>query len=215
MRPAAAASASLCVIALALGWTPAAAQSQPPRYIVAKPERAAAALGRDTAAKIFSDAFTPLRLQAALRSQQVHPGFACPAQPQIALAEVIPYPVKPGAASWIERIFLGCVPRSMRNFLFVMEGGRPSVTELLPGLTNTDPLLQRDAMQGATAFAAARRAKDCGRSIVIDTRIVGGPPRGGPWTERWTFDQCGKHAEVEMTFTPAARGTTWNAKPVK
>ena len=83
-----------------------------------------------------------------LRSRKTIPGFDCPSDPQIALAEVIPFPVKPGTASWIERYVVACTPRTMRNFLLVLEGDQPRMIELLPGNTNTDPLLQRDALQG-------------------------------------------------------------------
>ena len=100
-----------------------------------------------------------------LRSQKTIPGFDCPADPQIALAEVIPFPVKQGTASWIERYLVGCTPRTMRNFLLMLEGEQPGVIELLPGNTNTDPLLQRDALKGGyTAAAPSRRRTATSRS---------------------------------------------------
>jgi hypothetical protein len=191
------------------------AQAQVPAYITAKPDAAAKAFSREVAARIFSNALTPMRQQAVTRSQQAIPGFQCPADPQVALTEVIPYPTRPGVVSWIERFVVACTPRTVRSFLLILEGEQPRIVELLPGLTSTDPLLQRDALQGAGAFAAAVRPKDCTRTIVIDTRITA-PPDRGHWMERWTVDQCGARAEVEMTFTPSDRGgTNWSASLVK
>ena len=196
---------------LPVGITPSFAQA--PAYITAKPDAAVRAFGAEAARKIFSNAYTPARQQAVLRSQQAIPGFDCPADPQIALAEVIPYPVKPGAVSWIERYVVACTPRTMRNFLVILEGEQPRVIDLLPGTTNADPLLQRDALQGAVAAAAAVMPKDCHKHIVADTRLVAKIERGAPWLEHWTYDLCGTRAQLEMTFTPSERsGTTWAAK---
>jgi hypothetical protein len=192
-----------------------AAPNQVPPYITAKPDAIIKAYGRETADKIFSHALTPLRRDAVQRSQKAIPGFECPSDPQIALSEVIPYPVQRGVVSWIERFTLGCTPRTMRNFLIIVEAGQPRSVELLPGLSNTDPLLQRDAMKGAAAFAATARPQGCEKTIVTDTRLNAPPERSG-WVERWTYDLCGSKAEVEMTFTTSDRGgTNWNAKLVK
>ena len=192
------------------------AVAQTPPYIKARPDGATRAFGSEMARKIFSDAFTPVRRQAVLRSQQAIPGFDCPADPQIVLEYVIPYPVKQGVVSWIERYVIGCTPRTMRNFLFMLEGDRPQVAELLPGTTNTDPLLQRDAIKGAYTAIGPVAPKDCDRPIVTDTRLTGKLEGAMPWNERWTFDLCGAKAEVDMSFTPSAgSGTTWGASLVK
>ena len=205
---------ALAIACLAAIAAPASAQTPP--YITAKPDAAARAFGADVAKRIFSNAYTPARQQAVLRSQQSIPGFDCPPDPQIALAEVIPFPVQQGTPSWIERYVVACTPRTMRNFLLVLEGDQPRVIEMLPGATNTDPLLQRDALQGGYTALAAAAPKDCDKPIVADTRLTSKLERGAPWTERWIFDLCGTKAEVEMTFTPSASsGTTWSASLVK
>ncbi len=124
--------------------------------------------------------------------------------------------MKQGAASWIERYVVGCTPRTMRNFLLVLEGDQPRVIELLPGASNTDPLLQSDALKGGYTAIGPVMPKGCERPIVTDTRLTSKIERGAPWTERWAFDLCGTKAEVEMTFTPSASsGTTWTASLVK
>lgn len=197
-------------------WLTPKVHAQTAGYITAKPESTVRAFGGDVAKKIFSDAYTPVRQQALLRSQKAIPGFECPANPQIALADIIPYPVKQGTTSWIERYVVACKPRTIRSFLSILEGEQPRMLETLPGATFTDPLLQRDALKGAAAFAGAASPKDCERRIVTDTRVTTKYERGSPWVERWVFDLCGTRAEVEMTFTPSDRGgTTWGAKLVK
>jgi hypothetical protein len=207
---------AVSVMAPLAGPSAAQAQGETPRYITAKPDRVANAFGRGVAAKIFSGDYTTLRQQAVLRSQRAIPGFDCPADPQIALAEVIPFPVRQGAVSWIERFVLGCTPPTMRNFLLILEGEQPRVLELLPGRTNADPRLQRDALQSAAAIAVVARPQGCDKPIVTETRITTPPERGGLWVERWSYDLCGTKAEVDVTFTPSGRGgTDWSATPVK
>lgn len=194
----------------------AAALAQTPAYITARPDAMVRAFGNDAARKIFSNAFTSVRQQAVLRSQQAIPGFDCPSDPQIALTEIIPFPVQQGTVSWIERYVVGCKPRTMRSFLLVLQGENPSVIDLLPGSTNTDPLLQRDAVKGAYTAVAAVAPKDCDKPSVVDTRLMSKLERNSPWTERWTFDLCGARAEVDMMFTPSANsGTTWSATLLK
>jgi hypothetical protein len=189
--------------------------AQTPPYITAKPDAAFKAFGANMAGRIFSGEFTPVRQQAVLRSQKLIPGFDCPADPKIALQQVIPFPVKAGVVSWIERYVVGCKPPTMRNFLMVIEGSRPVTVELLPGMTNTDPLLQSDALKGTYGAIAGAIPKDCTRPIVTDTRLTSELGRG-PWTERWTFDLCGAAAQVDMTFTPTPnQGTNWSAALVK
>jgi hypothetical protein len=205
---------AIWVMAVLAGASPAAAQT--PGYITAKPDAAMRAFGGETAKRIFSKAYTPARQQAVLRSQKTIPGFDCPSDPQIALAEVIPFPLKQGTPSWIERYVVACTPRTMRNFLLILEGDQPRVIEMLPGATNTDPLLQRDALKGGYTAVAAVAPKDCDKPVVADTRLTSKLERATPWTERWMFDLCGTRAEVEMTFTPSvSSGTTWSASLIK
>jgi hypothetical protein len=201
--------------AVLLGLSAGLSLAQTPAYITARPDAAAKAYGGDVARRIFSGEFTPARQQAVLRSQKLIPGFACPSDPQIALQQVIPFPVKAGVVSWIERYAVACKPPTVRNFLMVLEAGRPVAVELLPGMTNTDPLLQSDALKGTYAAIAGAMPKDCIRPIVTDTRLASELGRG-PWTERWTFDLCGTAAQVDMTFTPTpGQGTNWSAALVK
>ena len=192
------------------------ASAQTPAYIRANPDSVTKAFGADTAKKIFSDAFTPLRQRAVVRSQQTTPGYDCPANPHISLPSITAFPIRPGAVSWIERYVLFCTPRAQRNFLFILEGEQPRVIELLPGASAADPLLQHDALLGASAHVAPLRPAGCEKSMVIDTRITEPPKDRAPWVERWSDDLCGTKAEIEMTFTPSDRGgTDWTASLVK
>ncbi|MBZ0138572.1 MAG: hypothetical protein K8H87_02210 [Pseudorhodoplanes sp.] len=195
---------------------PAAAQTSVPDYIRAAPEAVRAAFGPDVAGTIFSDAYTPLRRDLIGKSARRIPTFECPDTPPMALARVIPFPVKPGVVSWVEQFIVDCRPHAQRNFFIVIDRGQPRMVELLPGTTAADPLLQRDTFAGSSAAIAGARPKGCDRQWVVDTRLVAPRRDHAPWSERWSYDLCGTRAEVEMTFTPSPRGgTTWNAKLVK
>lgn len=194
---------------------PAPVPQQVPGYITAKPDCVLQVYGQDVAAKIFSGAYTSTRQQAVQRSQQALPGFQCPAEPQIALVVIAPYPVKPGAVSWIERYVVACNPRTVRSFLMLLEGEQPRAMELVPGETNADPILQRDVLQGVAAATATVRPASCDKTYVTDTKVTQPQDSAGIWVERWTYDLCGTKAQTDMTFTPSGRGgTTWSAKIV-
>jgi hypothetical protein len=185
-------------------------------YIQAKPDAVTKAFGPVIAGKILSDAYTPVRRDIVLRSAKRIPGFECPDDPPITLAEILPYPIKPGATSWVERYLLACKPRTQRNFLAILEGDQPRIIELLPGATAADPQLQRDAFKGSSAAIAASRPQGCETQWITDTRAVVAYNGRDPWIERWSYDVCGGRVEVEMTFTPSkGAGTSWGAKLVK
>ncbi len=188
--------------------------AQTPEYIRADPAAIRSAFGPAVASKIFSDAYTPMRRDMVQKSLQRVPGYTCGKEPLIAVAFVIPYPIKPGAVSWVERTFVDCQPRaSQRNFLAIMEGSEPRMIELLPGNSETDPVLQRDAFSGSSAAVISAKPQNCDKQWVTDTRISGNRKPNEPWIEIWSYDLCGTKADVEMTFTPSAtRGTTWSAK---
>jgi hypothetical protein len=189
------------------------AQAQVPTYIQARSDATIKAFGADIAAKIFSNAYTPMRQEAVTRSARSIPGFACPSEIQVSLLDVVPYPVKPGAVSWIESYQIACTPAARRSFLLLIDGERVRIAELLPGFTITDPLLQRDASHGAKVYARSVQPEGCEKAILTDTRVPTPPENGGPWRELWSFDLCSTAADVEMTFTPSPRaGTTWSAK---
>lgn len=203
--------AAIFTIAFAL---PAVAQR--PEYIRAENAGVRNAFGSAVAEKIFSDAYTPMRRDMVQKSIARIPTYECGKEPLMALAFVIPFPIKPGAVSWVEQIVVDCKPRTQRNFLAIMEDGKPRMIELLPGGSATDPVLQRDAFAGSSAAVAGLKPQGCDKQWVIDTRISGERKGNAPWSEIWSYDLCGKRADVEMTFTPSAsRGTTWNAKLLK
>lgn len=202
------------LIVLAFFGSPAAAQT--PDYIRADNTAARSAFGPAVASRIFSGEYTPMRRDMVQKSIARIPTYECGKEPLMALAFVVPFPIKPGAVSWVERIVIDCKPRTQRNFLAIMEGNSPRMIELLPGNSATDPVLQRDAFAGSSAAIAGARPQGCDRQWVIDTRLQGERRANAPWTEIWSYDLCGKKADVEMTFAPSAsQGTTWNAKLVK
>lgn len=192
----------------------ASAQNGKPRYIKASPEAVTRAFGTEVAARIFSDAFTAMRQAAVQRSARSVPGFECAPEPKAGLVDVVPYPVRPGAVSWVESFLVHCAPTTRRSFLMLADGDHVRLAELLPGFTLTDPLLQRDASQGAHAYAKKLRPTGCEKSSIADTGVIATPQeKGGFWVERWTLDLCGTRAQVEMTFVPSPKGgTSWSAK---
>jgi hypothetical protein len=209
-------SAVLGALAMALA---APARAEVPAYIQADPTAVTKAFGKPMADKIFSDAYTQIRQQAVLHSAKSTPGYDCPADPPVGLFSVNPYPIKPGTTAWIEHYVVVCEPRTQRNFLMILDKGErePRVIEMLPGASAADPLLQRDAMMGAVGALVTVEPKGCEQKQITDTAVVDGQPNGrDPWTERWSFDLCGKKAAVDVSFTPVASGgTNWNATAVK
>src|SRR3954454_1879483 len=79
------------------------------------------------------------------------------------------------------------------------------------GGTIADVTLQRDVLQGASMAAMIGRgtAAGCKRVQVRDTRVTSGTGLSNtPWTEAWTMDACGTSVDVEIKFTPSAKGVT-------
>ena len=138
-------------------------------------------------------------------------------RPPMVITEVDPNANERGTVSWIEQVTLMCEPRAQRNFLMVLKGDDLRAIEMLPGTSAADPVLQRDAMPNVLLVLNAASPKECQQPVATDSKIIGPAPTGGkPWCERWTFDACGKKAEVDITFTPSPNGgTDWAASPVK
>lgn len=175
------------------------------------------AYGVKIAARVFSNEFARTRADALKKSGADIPGFDCKGDRLSALIEALPYPVSPQSISWVERYLVDCEPRSRRNLMLFIENEKSRTIELLPGETKADPRLQRDSIRAAKAAIAGANPAGCEKSWVTDTREVE-PYKDGntPWSERWRFDLCGKHAEVEMSFTPTVgASTSFSVKLVK
>ncbi len=204
----------------ALGQTPDGRIQAPglvPTYIKADPAAATKAFGKQLADKIFSDAYTSVRRQAVARSAKSIPGYQCSSDPQMVLTEVDPAATQRGTVSWVEQFALMCEPRAQRNFFMVLDGDNLRAIEILPGTSAADPLLQHDAMPSAMLVLNAASPKECQHPVAADSKIIGPAPASNkPWRERWTFDVCGKKAEVDINFTPSPNGgTDWAASLVK
>jgi hypothetical protein len=175
------------------------------------------AYGDKVAAKIFSNDLAELRADMLKKSGADIPGYDCKGNRMSAMVEALPFPIRKDVFSWVERYLVDCEPRAQRNLMIIVENDHARAIELLPGETKADPRLQRDAIGAAKAMAAAENPHGCERSWTTDTRAVE-PYKDAktPWTERWSFDLCGKTAVVEMSFLPGgASGTTYTAKLVK
>ncbi len=175
------------------------------------------AFGDKVAAMIFSNGLAELRADKLKQSAQNVPGYDCKGDRMSAMYEALPYPIKQGVYSWVERYLVDCTPRTKRNLLIIVENDQARAIELLPGETKTDPRLQRDALGAAKAMAAAANPPGCERSWTTDTIAIE-PYKDDhtPWVEGWTFDLCGKTAAVEMSFLPnGSSGTSYAVKPAK
>ncbi len=191
--------------------TSAVAQDQP-AYITADRQPLRRAFGDDLANRVFSNALTARRQTALVASVQRLPGFDCPQPLSMALVAVFPWPALPGRNAWIERYGVRCQPATVRNFLVVEEGGDVRFTELAPGTSNTDPLLQRDLMQGLAAASARTRPPGCNDPLVVlNVRMVAeAAPVPGRWREVWDVSVCGQKSEIHVGFAPSpGRGTNW------
>ena len=206
----------LCWLAIVSSLTAVHAENVPD---VSRADQAAIkrAYGEKVAAKIFSNDLGALRADMLKKSGANIPGYDCKGERMSALYEALPFPIQKDVFSWVERYLVDCEPRAQRNLMIIVENDHARAIELLPGETKADPRLQRDAIGAAKAMAAAENPQGCERSWTTDTRAVEAyKDSKTPWTERWSFDLCGKKAVVEMSFLPSpGAGTSYTAKLVK
>lgn len=211
-------AAGLAVLLLSFGAATAGAQVPPagqaaPRYMEADRGPLTEAYGAALAARVFSDEFTAVRSRYILESARGLPGFRCPTNPPVALRVVAPWRGVPDRIAWVERYVVGCEPIAVRSLLMIWDGTELRAGHLVPGRTNTDPLLQRDVMQGIVAAAATIRPAGCqDQTLVVDVRLVDPQaPAPGAWNEVWSVMQCQARGEFRVSFTPAPQGgTTWS-----
>jgi hypothetical protein len=206
----------LCWLAIVSSLTAVHAENVPD---VSRTDQAAIkrAYGEKVAAKIFSTDLAALRADMLKKSGANIPGYDCKGDRLSAMYEALPFPIQKNVFSWVERYLVDCEPRAQRNLMIIVENDHARAIELLPGETKTDPRLQRDAIGAAKAMAAAENPQGCERSWTTDTRAVEAyKDSKTPWTERWSFDLCGKKAVVEMSFLPSpGAGTSYTVKLVK
>ena len=193
-------------------------QSKAPSYIEADRTQAEQTLGGALANDVFSDRFTALRKRQIASSLRANPAAGCGNPSAFSLQTVVGLERSPEASAWREAYVIRCKVDVRRTFLLILspKDGVKSV-ELAPGGTIADVTLQRDVLQGASVAAMMGRgtAAGCKRVQVRDTRVTSGDGLANtPWTEAWTMDACGTSVDVEIKFTPSARGgTDWSILP--
>jgi hypothetical protein len=184
-----------------------------PAYVRADGGPVAQVFGAAMADRILSDEFHKTRAWAVVTSAREMPGYACPKDPVVQLDAVTPFPVRPGAVSWIEHWRVRCDVTVRRNFLAILETDKLRMLQLAPGASLADPVLQRDAARGIHAHAAQGKPGGCdAQGTVIDTAVSRMPERPGlPWTEVWTVLHCDTRQPITVTFAPSpAGGVTWS-----
>jgi hypothetical protein len=200
-----------------LGLVPPASSArstQRPDYVQADGGPVAQAFGAAMAERILSDEFHKTRAWAVVTSAREMPGYACPKDLVVQLDMVTPFPVQPGAVSWIEHWRIRCDVTARRNFLAILEtDSKLRMLQLAPGASLADPILQRDTARGVHMHAALGKPGGCdAQGVVIDTVVTRMPERPGtPWTEVWTVLQCEAKVPVTVRFAPApSGGVTWS-----
>jgi hypothetical protein len=192
-------------------------QSRVPSYIEADRTQAEETLGGTLANDVFSDRFTALRKRQIASSLRDNPAAGCGNPPAFTLQIVVGLERSPDGSAWRELYLIRCKVDVRRTFLLIRspKDGMKSV-ELAPGGTIADVTLQRDVLQGASMAAMIGRgtAAGCKRVQVRDTRVTSGTGLSNtPWTEAWTMDACGTSVDVEIKFTPSAKGgTDWSIR---
>lgn len=116
----------------------------------------------------------------------------------------------PYSGRWQEIIFLqGCGKRTQFNFMATAdkEGGQPTIYPLVPGLTEVDPVNQRDAIDRAVMHAQSANPKCQDMFVVYSKFYKWRNPKMfdknlHPWFEKWYVDVCGEEKEVIIEFIP-------------
>jgi hypothetical protein len=135
---------------------------------------------------------------------------------------------KPFAGAWTEQVLAtGCGPTRTLNVLTIAHSDAPpQIVGMMPGDTHTDPMMQKNALQYAQAIAIRAVPPGCKQLAFVDTKFDGftGLPapdvtdgrESRPWREVWTVSVCGALSDVNLTFTPNAKGTALSGQnPVK
>ena len=205
-----------CTLALsvAIPWPKASAEATnttPSKttlsYIEADRSDADQVLGSALTDYVFSDRFTALRKQLVATSLRGNPASGCAEPPVFTLEVVSPEKPTSEGSAWEETYAISCKERVRRTFLLflsVKEGMKHS--ELAPGDTLADAILQRDFLQSATAAAISRARAGCRGTQVRNTRVTSATGASQPWTEVWSMDACGTLVDINVTFSPSPKG---------
>ncbi len=132
---------------------------------------------------------------------------------------------KPIQGAWAEQIGVsGCGASATLNVLtLVGSDGSLKHASLLPGMTMTDPVLQRDSLQYVRSALLPVIGKDCQNLRIVDTRFLGfagaaqpdavAGREKRPWNEEWTVRGCDAAAAVTIHYMPNSKGTAISTSP--
>jgi hypothetical protein len=159
------------------------------------------------------------------------PATVFPRCPQLVLAPSLMMFIKPiafaegagpTAGMWKQSFPVsGCGNDTTLNIYFTAEGGQTRSVVGLPGTTQAELVLQRDALS-TVSISAKLRIKDCNSLELTNTRFeefgLKNPPtpdpgqgaRFRPWWETWTVKGCNQAADIRMNFVPDATGTAFS-----
>jgi len=122
----------------------------------------------------------------------------------------------PIEGAWTYRYkFTRCGESIIYNALNIArENQNPQIVSLVPGTTNCDPLLIKDAYNGIYANLALHNAQSttsCKTAHVLNTEItMPQTAQNAKWEEKWTVKECENTLETLFCFTPSEKGgTNW------
>lgn len=120
---------------------------------------------------------------------------------------------------WVENVpGEACGEHRAYNAITIFQAGKPFVAPLVPGESESNPVLQRDTRLYVNQALTVRGVLPQGcRVDMLETRLPDGRPHeGDPWKERWRVDACGNQYWVTVHYAPDATGTqiTTSAKDV-
>lgn len=151
------------------------------------------------------------RVQAVLAQQQK--GLGCKEYKVSQLVSVadIRLPKNPTGADgmWAARFEgVACGHTAVGNVLFDMRDGPVKISELVPGETRADPVLQGDVRKSFVMSLMRAQKKPCGESLKIrNTTVVEQPKKdGAPWREVWVGTACKQDFGQVVTFMPNEKG---------
>lgn len=112
--------------------------------------------------------------------------------------------------------FTRCKESIIYNALNIMKAGSKLKTiPLVPGTTNCDPILLKDAYQGLYANLSLHNKQNsttCKTVRVLNTKVTKPQTANDKaWEEKWTVLECEKKVETTFCFSPSQKGgTDWS-----
>jgi len=129
--------------------------------------------------------------------------------------------VRPGTALYAEMLGVqGCGAARAQGLVVMRETAGWRALPTAPGESAASLALQRQVLPSVILAVKAASDSDTSCSgvekaqsaLVYDTRLTRPGAAGQPWSERWFMSVCGAGYKVDIDFTPAAGGATYQVR---